>query len=46
MEYIKPEIADFGGLASHTFINPGGENKGQPGHDPFSEISVKDDEGS
>lgn len=46
MDYMRPEIADFGGIGSHTFINPGGENKGMPGHDPFSEISQKDNGGS
>lgn len=42
MQYSTPSITDFGGIGSHTFINPGGQNKGQPGHDPFGEISVHD----
>jgi hypothetical protein len=46
MDYQKPEIADFGDISGHTYINAGGENKGQPGHDPFGEISVKDNGGS
>jgi hypothetical protein len=46
MDYQKPEISDFGDISGHTYINPGGENKGQPGFDPFGEISVKDNGGS
>lgn len=42
MQYQTPTVRDFGSLGAHTFINPGGDNKGQPGHDPFSEISVHD----
>jgi hypothetical protein len=39
MAYIKPGIIDFGGIASHTFLNPGGDEKGTEGHDPFGELS-------
>lgn len=46
MQYQTPSVRDFGSLGAHTFINPGGENKGQPGHDPFSEISVHDNGGT
>jgi hypothetical protein len=40
MRWETPEVEDLGTIADHTFINPGGDNKGQPGRDPFSEISV------
>lgn len=43
MKYEKPEIQDLGDIGEHTFVNPGGENKGQAGFDPFGEISVKDE---
>ena len=46
MSYSPPEIVDLGGIGSHTFITPGGDNKGQPGLDPFGEISMKDNGGS
>lgn len=47
MDYTPPRIADLGDIGSHTFINPGGDNKGtSPGIDPFNEISVKDNGGS
>ena len=40
MTWETPEVEDLGTIADNTFITPGGDNKGQPGHDPFSEISV------
>lgn len=46
MKYETPRVRDFGSLGVHTYINPGGDHKGQPGHDPFSEISVKENGGS
>jgi hypothetical protein len=39
MAYIKPEIVDFGSIASHTFTTPSGSLKGTSGHDPFGELS-------
>jgi hypothetical protein len=39
LKYQKPEIRDLGAIADHTFINPGGDNKGTSGHDPFGELS-------
>jgi hypothetical protein len=40
MDWETPVIEDLGEIADHTFINPGGANKGTTGHDPFGEISV------
>jgi hypothetical protein len=40
MRWETPEVEDLGTIADHTFINPGGANKGMPGHDPYDEISV------
>lgn len=41
MKYEKPAITDLGDIGSHTFLNPGGDEKGTTGHDPFGELSVK-----
>jgi len=40
MDWQTPVIEDLGTIADNTFINPGGDNKGTTGHDPFGEISV------
>lgn len=40
-DYQKPEIRDLGAIGDHTFINPGGDDKGAAGHDPFGELSAK-----
>lgn len=39
MHWETPEITDLGSIADHTFLNPGGDEKGTEGLDPFGEIS-------
>jgi len=43
MVYTRPTITDFGSIAAHTFLTPGGETKNKervPGHiDNFTECS-------
>ena len=44
MKYEKPEIQDLGVIGDHTFFIPiSGSHKGTGGHDPFGELSAKND---
>jgi hypothetical protein len=46
MKYEKPQIRDLGEIGEHTFITPGGDNKGTTGFDPFGELSDHSSSGS
>jgi hypothetical protein len=39
MQWETPEVEDLGSIADNTFLNPGGDQKGTTGHDPFGELS-------